>query len=61
MSTWKYRLFRLKWVDHVGPPGWALGLTYMPRDRFRAGDPPFRALYVSIGQREYVFDLGRAK
>lgn len=59
--SWKYRLFRLVWVDYLGGNGWELGIAYEPRTRFRSKDRPFRALSVILGRREYVFDLGRVK
>jgi hypothetical protein len=60
--TWKYRYFRLRYVDHIGFDDWQFGITWTPREVFshKSAPKPFRALGVMVGHRHYVFDLGEA-
>jgi hypothetical protein len=57
--TWAYRLFRLRYVDHVGYDDWSLGVTLYrtpARSDLGRGTPQLGVLY---GHREAVFELPR--
>jgi hypothetical protein len=57
LPTWKYRYFRLRYVDHYGFDDWAFGVAlYRNGSRTSEGRPQ---LGVMFGHREAVFDLPR--
>lgn len=59
--TWKYRRFRLRYVDHFGDDIWSWGLAWYPngnRSDLWAGH---HQLGIMFGHREAVFDLWRPR
>lgn len=59
--SWKYRYFRLRYVDYAGIDGFEIGIRFSSREQFHHDDPVFRALGITLGRREFVFDLGKVK
>jgi hypothetical protein len=57
--TWKYRWFRFRWVEFIGGTPWRFGVEYAPRETYASAGTPWRCLTISLGPREYVFDLGK--
>jgi hypothetical protein len=52
--TWRYRFFRLRYVDHVGFDDWSYGITLYRTGNYQALRPQ---LGVMFGHREAIFDL----